>query len=31
MKKVRAIVLSGYGINCENETAYCLKKCNADA
>jgi len=31
MKKVRAIVLSGYGINCETETAYSFKKCNADA
>jgi len=30
VKKARAIVLSGYGINCETETAYCLKKCNAD-
>lgn len=30
MKKVRAIVLSGYGINCEIETAYSFKKCNAN-
>ncbi len=30
MKKVRAIILSGYGINCETETAYCLKKCESD-
>ncbi|NCN65151.1 MAG: phosphoribosylformylglycinamidine synthase I [Candidatus Altiarchaeum hamiconexum] len=30
MKKVKTIVLSGYGINCENETAYCLKKGNSD-
>jgi len=30
MKKVKSIVLSGYGINCQIETAYCLKKCNSD-
>lgn len=31
MKKPKSIVLSGYGINCEIETAYCLKKCVSDA
>ncbi len=30
MRRVRSIVLSGYGINCEIETAYCLRKCKAD-
>ncbi|MEM2933881.1 MAG: phosphoribosylformylglycinamidine synthase I [Methanocellales archaeon] len=31
MRKPRAIVISGYGINCENETNYALKLAGADS
>ncbi len=31
MKKVRALVLTGYGLNCDYETAYAFKKVGANA
>ncbi len=29
--EVKALILAGYGINCENETAYCFRKAGAQA
>ena len=31
MNDVRALVLTGYGLNCDHETAYALKLSGADA
>jgi Phosphoribosylformylglycinamidine (FGAM) synthase, glutamine amidotransferase domain len=31
MNSVKALVLSGYGLNCDHETAYCLEKAGAIA
>jgi phosphoribosylformylglycinamidine synthase len=31
MTSLKALVLSGYGLNCDHETAYCLKKVGATA
>jgi phosphoribosylformylglycinamidine synthase len=31
MKSVRTLVLSGYGLNCDHETAYCFEKAGAIA
>jgi len=31
MNSVRALVLTGYGLNCDNETAYALRLAGSDA
>lgn len=31
MKKVKALIITGYGLNCENETAAAFKICGAEA